>query len=492
MSTEAFQAGVAALKSGNKALAREHLMKVVEQDETNEQAWLYLAGALEDPAEMRISLENALHINPQSKRAQQGLEWLRKQHPAIFVEPTPALPAATAPAYTGATVALADLPLADNPLPDQPITPTPFPATQPLGQASLPATQPLGNGPLPATQPLAPPAVGEVPDVLPCPRCGAPTRYVEQRCRKWGMNLTIKTERQTQSKIPILIPGLLSLLPALLWIFLAGNIFVRAFEEYSDFQAQVRVIAPMNKIVSEEEKKIQDEKIAELEEVLFDFITPPLNIAVSLLLIGIFGIIMAIALMRRKKYGFWGTLIYNGIFLFIFIALIVTLKRLELLDEESSQQTLLDILPWAMENPILATYLIFLLAWAYININLLFIAVGLYTLIVLMLGFAWRTISQKAVRFVPQFEELAEADGHFNRGVVYQKRGMWYLSMLEWERAVKLNPRDSTYRHALGLIYEQLKRPADALQQFEQALTEDPNNLRISQDRDRLVQTLQA
>lgn len=488
MSTEAFQAGVAALKSGNKALAREHLMKVVEQDETNEQAWLYLAGALEDPDEIRISLENALHINPQSNRAKQGLEWLRKQHPAIFAEPTPALPEVAPPAYTGATLALADLPLADKPLPGQPITQTPFPATQPLGQAPLPATQPLGNGPLPTTQPLAPPAVGEVPDVLPCPRCGAPSRYVDQRCRQCGMNLTIKADRQTQSKTPLLIAGLLSLLPALLWIVLASTIFVRVFNEYSDFQKQLKIIAPPDKVLSEPQKKIQDKEIAKLEEDFSNYITPPLNIGVSLLLIGIFGLFMSISLMRRKKYGFWGTLMYNLIFFFVFIGIIITLKKLELSDE----QTILEILPWAMENPILAVYTIGLLAWAYININLIFIAIGLYALILLMLGLAWRAVSQKAVRFVPQFEELADANGHFNRGVVYQKRGMWYLSMLEWERAVKLNPRDSTYRHALGLIYEQMKRPADALQQFEQALSEDPNNLRIGQDRDRLVQTLRA
>ncbi|GAA5526754.1 tetratricopeptide repeat protein [Herpetosiphon gulosus] len=487
MSTEAFQAGVAALKSGNKALAREHLMKVVEQDETNEQAWLYLAGALEDPDEIRISLENALHINPQSNRAKQGLEWLRKQHPAIFVEPSPALPEATPPAYTGATLALADLPLADKPLPGQPITQTPFPTTQPLGQAPLPATQPLGNGPLPATQQLAPPALGEVPDVLPCPRCGAPTRYVDQRCRQCSMNLTIKADRQAPSRAPAIIAAILSMLPALLWTFLAILIFVDTFQNYNDFQKSLRVIAPPGLTLPEAQKKLQDEKVARLEEDFSESITPVLNLGVVFLLIGVFGIVMGIALIRRKKYGYWGTLIYNLIYALSWLSLLFSVFRFESYITPIAESFLISFkVSPSIQSPADIQAFFTLIK------QVLFTIASYYLIILVLMIFAWKSVSRQVVRFVPQFEELADPTGHFNRGVVYQKRGMWYLSMLEWERAVKLNPRDSTYRHALGLIYEQMKRPADALQQFEQALSEDPNNLRIGQDRDRLVQTLRA
>ncbi|HYF64020.1 MAG TPA: hypothetical protein VD886_14455, partial [Herpetosiphonaceae bacterium] len=83
------QAGIAAFKAGDKAGARAHFMQVVEADENNEQAWLWLAGAMDDPAETRICLENVLHLNPANQRAAQGLDWLRKQHPALFVEPEP-------------------------------------------------------------------------------------------------------------------------------------------------------------------------------------------------------------------------------------------------------------------------------------------------------------------------------------------------------------------------------------------------------------------
>lgn len=39
--------GVAALKAGRKGEARDLLTQVVEQDERNEMAWLWLSGAVE-------------------------------------------------------------------------------------------------------------------------------------------------------------------------------------------------------------------------------------------------------------------------------------------------------------------------------------------------------------------------------------------------------------------------------------------------------------
>lgn len=484
MSTEAFQAGVAALKSGNKALAREHLMKVVEQDETNEQAWLYLAGALEDPDEIRISLENALHINPQSNRAKQGLEWLRKQHPAVFAEPTPALPEATPPAYTGATLALADLPLSDKPLPGQPIQQTPFPATQPLGQAPLPATQPLGNGPSPATQQLAPPALGEVPDVLPCPRCGAPTRYVDQRCRQCSMNLTIKADRQGQSKAPVTIAGLMTFLPALLALVSAIAIFIIAGLGWSDYKKDLVAGMPEDRRAA-----FLEANEAKIDRDFDQDYMPFFNMGAASFLVGFIGIIVSVALFKRSKFGLIGSLIYNLLFLavwgFLALAFIIQGPFIDAMLDGFATSAKQSEQPQIIDPDSIVSFVQTL-------ISAIYFTAGYYLITVIMIIVAWRSISRKTVRFVPQFEELADANGHFNRGVVYQKRGMWYLSMLEWERAVKLNPRDSTYRHALGLIYEQMKRPADALQQFEQALSEDPNNLRIGQDRDRLVQTLRA
>jgi hypothetical protein len=71
--------GAVALIQGDKDLARDLLMQVVEADERNEQAWLWLSGAVEDAEDQQVALENVLDINPDNKPARWGLMWLKKQ-----------------------------------------------------------------------------------------------------------------------------------------------------------------------------------------------------------------------------------------------------------------------------------------------------------------------------------------------------------------------------------------------------------------------------
>jgi hypothetical protein len=76
--------GIAVLKAGLKAKARDLLTQVVEQDERNEMAWLWLSGAVETEEECRICLENVLVINSNNSGTQCGLEGLRKKSPDLF------------------------------------------------------------------------------------------------------------------------------------------------------------------------------------------------------------------------------------------------------------------------------------------------------------------------------------------------------------------------------------------------------------------------
>ncbi len=69
--------GAVAVNTGHKAEAQEKLLKVIELDEQNEQAWLWLSGAVEDPSDQEIALENVLALNPTNTFAQEGLNWLR-------------------------------------------------------------------------------------------------------------------------------------------------------------------------------------------------------------------------------------------------------------------------------------------------------------------------------------------------------------------------------------------------------------------------------
>lgn len=88
--------GIAAARAGDEEQARELLLKVVDVDEHNEQAWLWLSGVVESDADREICLENVLAINPDNNLAKAGLVHLRSQKkpPPPPLEPEPEPPPA--------------------------------------------------------------------------------------------------------------------------------------------------------------------------------------------------------------------------------------------------------------------------------------------------------------------------------------------------------------------------------------------------------------
>lgn len=75
------QEGIAAAKAKRIEEARRTLMRVVELDDHNEQAWLWLSGVVESNDDRRVCLENVLEINPDNTIAQSGLHWLNEHAP---------------------------------------------------------------------------------------------------------------------------------------------------------------------------------------------------------------------------------------------------------------------------------------------------------------------------------------------------------------------------------------------------------------------------
>ncbi|KPV52535.1 hypothetical protein SE17_14940 [Kouleothrix aurantiaca] len=69
--------GALAVREGRRADAQGLLMQVIERDEQNEQAWLWLSGAVDDPTDQQVALENVLAINPNNRAAQDGLAHLQ-------------------------------------------------------------------------------------------------------------------------------------------------------------------------------------------------------------------------------------------------------------------------------------------------------------------------------------------------------------------------------------------------------------------------------
>ena len=67
--------GIEAAQNGERAEARQHLLKVTEEDPDNETAWLWLASISEYPEELLIFLQNVLNVNPTNERA---LKWIEE------------------------------------------------------------------------------------------------------------------------------------------------------------------------------------------------------------------------------------------------------------------------------------------------------------------------------------------------------------------------------------------------------------------------------
>jgi hypothetical protein len=72
--------GAVAVREGRHADAQGLLLQVIERDEQNELAWLWLSGAMEDPADQVVALENVLAINAENAAARGGLSWLKSRY----------------------------------------------------------------------------------------------------------------------------------------------------------------------------------------------------------------------------------------------------------------------------------------------------------------------------------------------------------------------------------------------------------------------------
>lgn len=159
------QQGIAAARAGRREEARALLLRVVEQDERNEQAWLWLSGVTDDPEDVRVCLENVLDLNPNNAKARQGLEWLQ----AHAFQQTPAhRPVAVAAPPVVSAVDVSRAPVAAP----APVAPPPVAVPQPPAAAK--------------------PALG--PGQSHCPYCGAVTQDTAQTCAACRTSLMVREQ----------------------------------------------------------------------------------------------------------------------------------------------------------------------------------------------------------------------------------------------------------------------------------------------------------
>lgn len=75
-----YQRGMAAARAGQRRVAVALLTRSVKLDPSNEGAWLWLSGVLDDPRQAIFCLQSVLKLNPNNERARRGLRWLQDRH----------------------------------------------------------------------------------------------------------------------------------------------------------------------------------------------------------------------------------------------------------------------------------------------------------------------------------------------------------------------------------------------------------------------------
>jgi len=162
--------GITAARTGDKETARNLLMRVVEHDEGNATAWMWLSGVVESLDDRQVCLENVLTLDPQNQAARQGLEWVRGQKAAsVYVPPLISESQSRGKPLTPAAAMLRGTQL----------EPEPAPAPPPLVRMDA---RPKDGGSAPPSQ-LDLEAMQEFDDETLCPYCAAPTQPDSKRCK---------------------------------------------------------------------------------------------------------------------------------------------------------------------------------------------------------------------------------------------------------------------------------------------------------------------
>ncbi len=178
---ELLREGIAAAKSGQRERAYDLLRQVVEEDEENVLAWLWLSGVSDSLDDREICLENVLALDPTNEAARKGLAWVREQKEAAAStsgERAPAPPPTQETSPVESTTARI------------PVSPAAAVLREDFARRQPPPE------PEPELPPL--PLRDEFDDEYLCPYCAAKTAPDDRKCAACGHKLWIKVRRREE------------------------------------------------------------------------------------------------------------------------------------------------------------------------------------------------------------------------------------------------------------------------------------------------------
>jgi tetratricopeptide (TPR) repeat protein len=167
--------GIAAAKSGQRERAYDLLVRVVEADQENVQAWLWLSSVVDGLDDKEICLENVLALDPGNEVARKGLAWLREQNEAA----------------ASATVESASSTPPAPPVPDRkPVSAAAAVLREDFARRQPPPEPELELPPLPPRD--------EFEDEYLCPYCAAQTAPGDRKCPACGNKLWVQVRRREE------------------------------------------------------------------------------------------------------------------------------------------------------------------------------------------------------------------------------------------------------------------------------------------------------
>ncbi len=191
---ERLREGIAAAKAGEHEHARDLLVRVVEEDEENLAAWLWLSGVVDNLDDREVCLENALELDPGNDAARKGLAWVRRQK---GTQPLPRRPASPAAAILGDDLGRRRVTAETGPPTS---SAAPAPAARPNTAAAAILREDFARRQPPPEPELPPPVPppDEFADEYLCPYCAVPTRPEERLCPACGRKLWVKVRRREE------------------------------------------------------------------------------------------------------------------------------------------------------------------------------------------------------------------------------------------------------------------------------------------------------
>lgn len=433
--------GIAAARAGRRTEARQTLMQVVERDERNETAWLWLAGVLDDPEDIRTCLQNVLELNPDNGQAKRGLAWVDQRFGSRTAPPPPA--ADDRSAASSATLELPPRVAAAAAVPalEPSSPPEPAPVLDPAPPTSPALHAPAA--PAPQLAPAMPVAAAE--PTLPCAYCGQPTAPADQWCRSCRKSLLVRAPRDEGRRGSTTALGWLWIVNGVLGLL--GSIAIGGLAFWASQQLG---------------------RLAGVDAEARAGVTVLVGAAVVSVLFSAGAVLIGRGVLRRQSWAWIVVAIFAAIGLFSFLVNLVT--------GTATAAVLLGQLgelgvPDRVVNSALG-----------IGGAVLICSVAIQALYILLVALSFRDFFPQMVRVAPEVVPVDDRE-HFNNGLSYRDRGMWYAAVREWEAAVAKAPRDPNYLHALGLGYAQLGQFDRARRAIDTALQVVPNDPRIAESR---------